>query len=77
MPGAQGTVRVALTVIPATPLRPRHVCHLVNIMARALTACLECREMFKALDTDASNTIEAKELADGLKAQGYSISQQV
>ena len=32
--------------------------------------------MFKSLDTDASNTIEAKELADGLKAQGYNISQQ-
>lgn len=28
------------------------------------------------MDTDASNTIEAKELADGLKAQGYNISQQ-
>lgn len=39
-------------------------------------ACLHCRELFKSLDTDASNTIEAKELADGLKAQGYNISQQ-
>ena len=39
-------------------------------------ACLHCRELFKTLDTDASNTIEAKELADGLKAQGYNISQQ-
>lgn len=38
--------------------------------------CCECRELFKSLDTDASNTIEAKELADGLKAQGYNISQQ-
>lgn len=38
--------------------------------------CWECRELFKSLDTDASNTIEAKELADGLKAQGYNISQQ-
>ena len=34
------------------------------------------RELFKSLDTDASNTIEAKELADGLKAQGYNVSQQ-
>lgn len=41
-----------------------------------LNMCWECRELFKSLDTDASNTIEAKELADGLKAQGYSISQQ-
>lgn len=38
--------------------------------------CWQCRELFKSLDTDASNTIEAKELADGLKAQGYNISQQ-
>lgn len=37
---------------------------------------MHCRELFKSLDTDASNTIEAKELADGLKAQGYNISQQ-
>ena len=42
------------------PLKPRH--------AR--------RDLFKSLDTDGSNTIEASELADGLKAQGYNISQQ-
>lgn len=41
-----------------------------------LTLTADCRELFKSLDTDASNTIEAKELADGLKAQGYSVSQQ-
>ena len=35
-----------------------------------------CRELFKSLDTDKSNTVEAKELADGLKAQGYNISEQ-
>lgn len=35
-----------------------------------------CRDLFKSLDTDESNTIEACELADGLKAQGYNISQQ-
>ena len=35
-----------------------------------------CRDLFKSLDTDQSNTIEACELADGLKAQGYNISQQ-
>lgn len=34
------------------------------------------RDLFKSLDTDQSNTIEASELADGLKAQGYNISQQ-
>ena len=34
------------------------------------------RELFKSLDTDKSNTVEAKELADGLKAQGYNISEQ-
>lgn len=48
-------------------------------LAQCLSAdnkCCECRELFKSLDTDASNTIEAKELADGLKAQGYNISQQ-
>ncbi len=34
------------------------------------------RDLFKSLDTDQSNTIEASELSDGLKAQGYNISQQ-
>lgn len=57
----------------ATPSRARHV---DGLALSADSMCWECRELFKSLDTDASNTIEAKELADGLKAQGYNISQQ-
>ncbi|KAL3141930.1 hypothetical protein ABBQ32_004581 [Trebouxia sp. C0010 RCD-2024] len=44
--------------------------------SEAVSMVTALRELFKSLDTDASNTIEAKELADGLKAQGYNISQQ-
>lgn len=44
--------------------------------SEALDMVTALRDLFKSLDTDKSNTIEASELADGLKAQGYNISQQ-
>ena len=54
--------------------------HVAHNSARARRYCnlwLDCcRELFKSLDTDKSNTVEAKELANGLKAQGYNISEQ-
>lgn len=48
-----------------------------HVHDRRLTVAVHfCRDLFKSLDTDESNTVEAKELADGLKAQGYNISEQ-
>ncbi|KAL0030347.1 hypothetical protein WJX77_011206 [Trebouxia sp. C0004] len=44
--------------------------------SEAISMVTALRDLFKSLDTDHSNTIEASELADGLKAQGYNISQQ-